>query len=101
MSNAKALTTFAIAILIFSEPTMAQGSGGAGSIQGVLQAIIDILTGTTARLAAILVCIILGYMAIVGRLAVLTVVFFVIGVVLIFGAAGFADLVIGGAGGGS
>ncbi|MES9903241.1 MAG: TrbC/VirB2 family protein [Sedimenticola sp.] len=58
---------------------------------GPLQNFIDLLTGTTARLFAILALIILGFMAMTGRMAWGHAGSVIAGLVLIFGAAWIAD----------
>ena len=61
---------------------------------GPLQTIIDLLTGTTARLAAILAIIVLGFMAMTGRMSWGIGGGIIGGIVLIFGAAWIADTFI-------
>jgi len=58
---------------------------------GPLQNMIDLLTGTTARLAAILAIIVLGFMAMTGRMSWGLGGMIILGVVLIFGSAWITD----------
>lgn len=62
---------------------------------GPLQTLIDLLTGTTARLAAILAIVILGFMAMTGRMSWGFGASIIGGVVLIFGGAWIVDTMIG------
>ena len=61
---------------------------------GPLQKLIDLLTGTTARLFAILSIIILGFMAMTGRINWGMAASVVGGIILIFGASYLANLFI-------
>ena len=58
---------------------------------GPLQNLIDLLTGTTARLLAILSIIVLGFMAMTGRMSWGLGGSIVGGIVLVFGASWIAD----------
>lgn len=62
---------------------------------GPLQELIDILTGSTARLGAILAIIVLGFMAMTGRMNWGLAGGIIVGIVLIFGSAWIADTFIG------
>ena len=62
---------------------------------GPLQNLIDLLTGTTARLVAILALIVLGLMAMTGRMSWAIAGSIIGGIVLVFGAAWIADNFIG------
>lgn len=62
---------------------------------GPLQNLIDLLTGTTARLVAILALIVLGLMAMTGRMSWGIAGSIIGGIVLVFGAAWIADNFIG------
>ena len=61
---------------------------------GPLQAFIDLLTGTTARLLAILALIVLGFMAMSGRMSWALAGSIIGGIVLVFGSAWIADMFI-------
>ncbi|NSZ10052.1 MULTISPECIES: TrbC/VirB2 family protein [Agrobacterium] len=75
------------------EPAMAQSLGGAESI---LQNIVDALTGNIARLIAIIACIIIGFCFLFGYVDLRTVGYFVVGAIIVFGAAEIVDLVASG-----
>ncbi|HQQ74165.1 MAG TPA: TrbC/VirB2 family protein [Pseudomonadales bacterium] len=62
---------------------------------GPIQTLIDMLTGTTARLAAILAVVILGFMAMTGRMSWSLGGSIIGGIVLIFGGAWIVDAMIG------
>lgn len=62
---------------------------------GGIQKAIDLLTGKSARLLAVLAFVVLGYLAIVGRASWGFAGSIMGGIVLIFGAAWFADTFIG------
>jgi len=65
----------------------------------VAQSILDIFTGGLARTIAIIAIIACGVMAMVGKLSWQWVIYIVVGLCLIFGAAAIADFFIGAAGG--
>lgn len=62
---------------------------------GPIQTLIDMLTGTTARLAAILAVVILGFMAMTGRMSWSLGGSIIGGIVLIFGGTWIVDSMIG------
>jgi type IV secretion system protein VirB2 len=66
-----------------------------------IQEIIDTFTGGFARVLAILGIIACGILAFAGRLQWTWALSIVGGIILIFGSANIADLLIGAAGGGS
>jgi len=81
------MAVFAIALM----PEVAM----AAPWDGPLQNIIDLITGTTARLFAILALIVLGLMAMTGRMSWGLTGSIIGGIVLVFGAAWIADNFIG------
>jgi len=62
---------------------------------GPIQTLTGLLTGTTARLAAILAIVILGFMAMTGRMSWSFGASIIGGIVLIFGGAWIVDAMIG------
>jgi len=82
---------FLILVLVAVFPEMAM----AAPWDGPLQNIIDLMTGTTARLAAILAIIVLGFTAMTGRMSWGLGGMIILGIVLIFGSAWIADNFIG------
>jgi len=80
-------------LLIFPEMARAE------PWDNVAQSILDIFTGGLARTIAIIAIIACGVMAMVGKLSWQWVIYIVVGLCLIFGAAAIADFFIGAAGG--
>lgn len=81
--------------LAFASPAAAQSL----ELTGPLQALVDILTGTVARLIAILAIVVYGFMMMSGRAEVKQGLMICFGIILVFGAATVVDLLTGGAGG--
>lgn len=90
---ARAITATAIGMLIvvFPEVALAQ----ADPWEGVLQRIVDILTGDAARLAAIIAVASVGITAWAGRMQWGWAGSIVGGIVLVFGAAQIVDIFSG------
>lgn len=88
-----ARTRWTLFVMLLLMPAIALASGN--PFESIAQEIIDILTGNLARLVAIIAIAILGYMAYVGYLTWATAIRMIIGIVLVFGAAEIADLLIG------
>ena len=74
------------------EPALAQT---ASPIQTVLQSVIDLLSGTTATVAATLAIMIVGYMFLAGQVDIMRLFQVIGGIVLIVGAATFAKAWVG------
>jgi len=87
----KALDLFVFALLI----TLASFPAAAVPFQGPLDYVVDVMTGTLARSASVLVIVVSGYAAWVGRLSWGIAGRIIGGIVLIFGGATLADLFIG------
>ncbi len=83
---------FIAVALVVAEPAFAQGGT---PFESILQYMVDLLTGPMARTAAVLAVAILGYLAFVGYLTWTWAFRIIMGIVLIFGAATIADLLIG------
>lgn len=88
-----AASFLAVFLLIAPEMAMAE------PWDDVAQSILDIFTGGLARTLAIIAIIACGVMAMVGKLSWQWVIYIVLGLCLIFGAAAIADFFIGAAGG--
>jgi len=83
---------FAVVLLLcLAAPQMAL----AAPWDGPIQLFIDLLTGTTARLFAILAIIVLGFLSMSGRMSWGLGGSIVGGIVLVFGSAWLADAFIG------
>ena len=74
------------------EPALAQT---ASPIQTVLQSVIDMLSGTTATVAATLAIMIVGYMFLAGQVDMMRLFQVVGGIILIVGAATLAKSWVG------
>lgn len=66
--------------------------GDVSTIDTALQRLIDILTGKTARLIAVLTIAGVGYMTLCGRLPIKHAVYVCLGIGIIFGATSIASL---------
>lgn len=66
--------------------------GDVSTIDTALQGLIDILTGKTARLIAVLTIAGVGYMTLCGRLPIKHAVYVCLGIGIIFGATSIASL---------
>ncbi len=85
------LLLFTALMLLMSFPAAAQTV----PFQGPIDYVVDVLTGAFARSGAILIIVVSGYMAWVGRLSWGIAGQIIGGIVLIFGGATLADLLIG------
>jgi type IV secretion system protein VirB2 len=77
-----------VCVLLVSEPAHASVLDNFG------QAVLDILNNTFMRVVAIIAVIVTGIMALTGRVEWLRFAYVLMGVVIIFGAAGIVDYVI-------
>lgn len=93
LSKIGAACAFLLAFLI--EPAFAQDLQ---PINSALEAVVGILTGTAARLVAIIAVVIVGYMAFLGQIPWRWAASIIFGIVLIFGAATIVDFFIGAVG---
>lgn len=84
---------FAFAVLV-TGPAHAAVGGGTVNIEGLLQSIIDLLTGNIARLIAVLAVIFLGYRAFTGGLDTRLAVSIGVAIFLVFGGAWVVDQVL-------
>ena len=94
MQNSKTLSTpaFISRLALFALLTPMAASADVG--EGVVNRLIEFLTGPIAIGGATLVVIILGYLAWIGQLSYRPVLVFVIGCVLVFGGAEIASMVL-------
>lgn len=83
-----ALTTVAMS----AEPALASAN-----VEGLLQNVVDMLTGNTARLLAILAVVIVGVLWMFGLFDLRRAAIVVLGIVVVFGAAEIVNLITGGA----
>ncbi len=67
------------------------------NVEGLLQNVVDMLTGNTARLLAILAVVIVGILWMFGLFDLRRAAIVVLGIVVVFGAAEIVNLITGGA----
>ena len=84
-------------LLIIPQVALAQFGGG-GPWEGVLQQIVDILTGNTATLVAVIAVAALGIAALFGRIPWGWGVSIIAGIAIIFGSAQIVDMFQGSVG---
>ena len=84
---------FAVLVLTLGlvEPAAAQ------NVEGLLQNVLDILTGNTARLLAVIAIVIMGILAMFGIFDFRRMAIVVVGIIVVFGAAEIVNLLTGGA----
>lgn len=89
MTSSTARTTLAVGLtaglltLALIEPAAAQTA----NIEGVLQKVVDMLTGEVARLLAIIAVVIVGIAWMFGQLDLRKAAYVVLGVAIVFGAS--------------
>ena len=81
-------------IMTFGVATPALASA---NVEGLLQNVVDLLTGNTARLLAILAVVIVGVLWMFGLFDLRRAAIVVLGIVVVFGAAEIVNLITGGA----
>ncbi|QYC12209.1 TrbC/VirB2 family protein [Brevundimonas nasdae] len=74
------------------QPAFAQAN-----VEGLLQNVVDMLTGNTARLLAILAVVIVGILWMFGLFDLRRAAIVILGIVVVFGAAEIVGLITGGA----
>jgi len=79
------------ASLILVQPAFAQAN-----IEGLLQNVVDMLTGNTARLLAVLAVVVVGILWMFGLFDLRRAAIVVLGVIVVFGAAEIVNLITGG-----
>lgn len=82
----------AAATLILVQPAFASAN-----VEGLLQNVVDMLTGNTARLLAVLAVVIVGILWMFGLFDLRRAAIVVLGIVVVFGAAEIVNLITGGA----
>jgi len=68
----------------------------AANVEGLLQNVVDLLTGNTARLLAVLAVVIVGVLWMFGLFDLRRAAIVVLGIVVVFGAAEIVNLITGG-----
>lgn len=87
-----ALAIAAAASLVAAQPAFAQAN-----VEGLLQNVVDMLTGNTARLLAVLAIVVVGILWMFGLFDLRRAAIVVLGIIVVFGAAEIVDLITGGA----
>lgn len=80
------------ATLITVQPAFASAN-----VEGLLQNVVDMLTGNTARLLAILAVVVVGILWMFGLFDLRRAAIVILGIVVVFGAAEIVGLITGGA----
>lgn len=80
------------ASLILVQPAFAQAN-----VEGLLQNVVDMLTGNTARLLAVLAVVVVGILWMFGLFDLRRAAIVVLGIIVVFGAAEIVNLITGGA----
>jgi len=78
--------------LVSAQPALASAN-----VEGLLQNVVDMLTGNTARLLAILAVVIVGILWMFGLFDLRRAAIVILGIVVVFGAAEIVGLITGGA----
>ncbi|WP_293677407.1 TrbC/VirB2 family protein [uncultured Phenylobacterium sp.] len=103
-SNRRLIGRLALAgviALASASPAFAQSSGVGGNIGSFIQNIIDLLNSNVIRGLAVIAIIITGIAWMFGHLDMRRAGTVVVGIIVIFSAAGIVDLITGGGGGGA
>ena len=87
-----------IAALIASPAFAQAGGGNFQPVDNALSFLVQAMQGTIARSAGILSVVVLGYLALSGRLSWFFAMSVILGIALIFGAASIVDAVTGATG---
>ena len=90
---------FACVAALIASPALAQAGGGNFQpVDNALSFLVQAMQGTIARSAGILAVVVLGYLALSGRLSWFFAMSVILGIALIFGAASIVDAVKGATG---
>ncbi|UNE53775.1 TrbC/VirB2 family protein [Bartonella machadoae] len=84
--------------IIVGDPSYAANAdtGGLGKLDGVLQNIVSMMTGTTARLIAIICVVAVGIGWMYGFIDLRKAAYCIIGIGIVFGASALVDKLTGG-----
>ena len=74
-----------------------QPAFASANVEGLLQNVVDMLTGNTARLLAILAVVVVGILWMFGLFDLRRAAIVILGIVVVFGAAEIVGLITGGA----
>ena len=73
-----------------------QPAFASANVEGLLQNVVDMLTGNTARLLAVLAVVVVGILWMFGLFDLRRAAIVVLGIVVVFGAAEIVSLITGG-----
>ena len=73
-----------------------QPAFASANVEGLLQNVVDMLTGNTARLLAVLAVVVVGILWMFGLFDLRRAAIVVLGIVVVFGAAEIVNLITGG-----
>ena len=76
---------------------LVQPAFASANIEGLLQNVVDMLTGNTARLLAVLAVVVVGILWMFGLFDLRRAASVVLGIIVVFGAAEIVNLITGGA----
>ena len=86
-----------LAIALAATALSAQPAMASANVEGLLQNVVDMLTGNTARLLAVLAVVVVGILWMFGLVDLRRAAIVVLGIVVVFGAAEIVNLITGGA----
>lgn len=84
------------AIVLATTLMSVQPAFASANVEGLLQNVVDMLTGNTARLLAILAVVIVGILWMFGLFDLRRAAIVILGIVVVFGAAEIVGLITGG-----
>ncbi|MBJ7483478.1 TrbC/VirB2 family protein [Brevundimonas sp.] len=86
-----------VAIAVAATFMSVQPAFASANVEGLLQNVVDMLTGNTARLLAILAVVVVGILWMFGLFDLRRAAIVILGIVVVFGAAEIVGLITGGA----
>lgn len=90
--RAGAVASIALVVTLSAvEPALAQ------DVEGLLQNVVDMLTGNTSRLLAVIAVVVVGILWMFGLFDLRRAAIVVLGIIVVFGAAEIVDMLTGGA----
>nr|WP_246347878.1 TrbC/VirB2 family protein [Brevundimonas variabilis] len=93
MRRSCAVGAIAVATTLMS----VQPAFASANVEGLLQNVVDMLTGNTARLLAILAVVVVGILWMFGLFDLRRAAIVILGIVVVFGAAEIVGMITGGA----
>lgn len=85
------------ALVVAFSAVQASPALAASNVEGLLQNVVDMLTGNTARLLAVLAVVVVGILWMFGLFDLRRAAIVVLGIIVVFGAAEIVNLITGGA----